>query len=191
MTDGQLDFYNKIKSVQEQLVQLHNQYWNSYSNMSTWQFWFLIILFITPLVVLYLSIDRKHILLIGFYGLNLHVWFTYMDLIGVRNGLWGYIYRFFPFLPQSVTVDTSLLPVTLMLVYQWTLKHNKNFYIYSICTAFILACAFKPLLSLLNFYRLDKGITYLHIFIFNTIVVLISRIITNIFVSMQKKALKD
>lgn len=48
-------------------------YWTDYSNPSTWQFWFLIVILLIPLVILYIKMDRSKVYLIGFYGYNVHV----------------------------------------------------------------------------------------------------------------------
>src|SRR5699024_6153519 len=73
--------------------------------------------------------DKSKALLLGFFGLNYHVWFSYTNSIGVGLGLWEYPYHVIPFLP-SFSLDAALVPVCFMLLYQWTLNHNKNIYLY-------------------------------------------------------------
>src|SRR5690606_28107976 len=99
-----------------------HSYWISYSNMSTWQFWVLLILLVAPLVVLWYAIDRRKTLLVGFFGFNVHAWFHYCDLYTTSHGLTNYPYKVMPFYPVSVTLDTSLVPIAYMLLYQWTLN---------------------------------------------------------------------
>lgn len=147
-------------------------------------------LFVIPLVILYLYIDRRNLFLICFYGWNIHVWFTYVDQIAVRYGYWSYPYRLIPYIAYSFVIDSSLIPVTLMLVYQWTMKHNKNFYIYSIGAAFALAFIIKPLMVQLNMLDIHKGMNYFYFFIVNTVILLFSKLMVNIFLSIHKKANK-
>src|SRR5699024_12644565 len=82
-----------------------------------------------PLIILFFSIDKSKALLLGFFGLNYHVWFSYTNSIGVGLGLWEYPYHVIPFLP-SFSLYAALVPVCFMLLYQLTLNHNKNIYLY-------------------------------------------------------------
>ncbi|WP_374121057.1 CBO0543 family protein [Neobacillus sp. PS2-9] len=49
----------------------------------------------------------------------------YINLLGVNRGLWSYPFQLIPTMP-SFAFDSSFVPVTFMLVYQWTLHHKKN-----------------------------------------------------------------
>jgi hypothetical protein len=84
-------------------------------------------------------------------------------------------------------LDSSLVPMTFMLVYQWTLNNKKNYYLYSIITAFILSFLFKPLLVALGLIKMYANITYIHLFICYLLVLLIAKFITNVFLWTQKK----
>lgn len=187
MDKEQLGSYEKIKSMQEKLSELQIDYWYSYSGLWTWQFWVIFLLmFVTPLLALYFLIDRKKIFLIGFYGFNIHVWFGYIDTWGVKNGFWGYPYELLPFLPGNLSLDAALIPVLFMLVYQWTLNHNRNYYLYTIILSLCLSFIFKPILTLHHLFELHKGINFIHIFIAYCVIFLVSKIITNVFIRMQK-----
>lgn len=185
--NDQINFIEKIQPLQEQLSGLHVDYWNLYSNFQTWQFWFMILILILPIITLYFLIDRKNIFLIGFYGFNIHAWASYSDSFGVRFGLWKYYYRVLPWFPFSFAIHISLFPVIFMLIYQWTLKNNKNFYLYSIAATFVFAIAFMPLLSMLNFFDLLKDMRYIHLFFINTAIILVSKMFTNLFLYMERK----
>ncbi|WP_078427729.1 CBO0543 family protein [Alkalihalobacterium alkalinitrilicum] len=183
----QLESYEKIKSMQEQLSQLQVEYWHSYSNLETVQFWVIFLLFfVAPLVALYFLIDRKKIFLIGFYGFNIHVWFSYIDIWGYKNGLWGYPFELIPFLPGNLSLDAALIPVLFMLVYQWTLNNNKNFYLYTFGLSVFLSFVFKPLLTLHHYFELHKGVNFFHLLLAYCVIFLISKMITNIFIKMKK-----
>ncbi|MGM0878333.1 MAG: CBO0543 family protein, partial [Bacillota bacterium] len=139
---------------------------------------------------LYFFIDRKKIFLIGFYGFNIHVWFGYIDTWGNNQGLWGYPYKLIPFIPGSLSLDAALIPVLFMLVYQWTLNHKKNYYIYTLGVALFLSFVLKPLLVMHNLFVLHKWVNYFYLFIAYCFIFLFSKLITNIFIIMQKKAAK-
>jgi hypothetical protein len=181
----QMDQLDKLNKLYESVSNQTSHYWQSYSNMGTWQFWFFLVMVITPLIILYFTIDRHKALLIGFYGLNVHVWFHYIDTTGVINGLWIYPHTLVPFLPISVALETSLIPVTFMLLYQWTLNHKKNYYIYSMGYCFFLAFLFKPALTIFNLFHVYKG-NYVYLFVGYLSIALLSKWLTNLFVHFEK-----
>jgi hypothetical protein len=118
----------------------------------------------------------------GFFGLNIHVWFQYIDTIGVTNGLWNYPYKVVPFLPVSVALDTAIVPVAFILVYQWTIKHDKNFYLYGTGLCMIFGFVFKPIFAALGLFEFYKGMNYFYLFLLYLLIMLISKLLTNLFV---------
>ncbi|WP_096200374.1 hypothetical protein [Bacillus sp. FJAT-45350] len=181
----QLEALNKITSMTEKLSQTQLEYWQLYSHIDTWGFKIILLMFILPLVLLYFVIDRKNILLLGFYGMNIHIWFSYINIAGVRQGYYSYPFELLSFIPGNLALDATLIPVVFMLVYQWTIKFKKNIYVSSFALSLLLAFVFKPLLVGLNLFVLHKGVTYFHLFILYCIIFLISKLITNIFLKMQ------
>ncbi|PLR79661.1 hypothetical protein CVD25_00635 [Bacillus canaveralius] len=188
MTANQKSFIEDLENTQLELSNKWIEYWNTYSNFGTWQFWTNLSFLLIPLIVLYFFIDKRKALLIGFYGFNVHVWFTYIDIIGGERAYWFYPYKVFPILPTGFALDVALVPVAYMLVYQWTLKHKKNYYLYILALCAVLAFVFKPLLVSLDLFELNRGANYFHLFLGYAIVAVISKIITNIFVSFEKNA---
>lgn len=187
MNEQQLDFYEKINSLTKETSDLRIEYWHTYSDFSSFQFWtILICMFLTPLVVLYFTIDRKRMFLLGFYGMNINLWFGLVDTWGNKQSLWGYPYEIFPYIPGSLSLDTALVPVLFMLVYQWTLNHNKNFYLYTVGLSLFLSFIFKPILVMHHLFMLHKWVSYYHLFIAYCGIFLFSKLITNIFLKMSK-----
>ncbi|MCP1158777.1 hypothetical protein ACQCVH_18050 [Bacillus infantis] len=177
-----------LKDIREKAGALSSEqieYWKEYSSFNDWQLWAVIIILIVPLILLYFKIDRSKILLLGFYGLNYHIWFAYTNSIGIRLGLWEYPYELLPVLP-SFALDASFVPVMFILLYQWTLNHKKNFYLYSLLLSAVFAFVIKPILVSLDFFRMFKGVNYFHLFLCYIAFFLVAKIITNIFISMQK-----
>jgi hypothetical protein len=188
MDQDQFELYEKIQSLKEQISQIEMEYWSLYSGFHTFEFWVLLLLwFIAPLVVLYFFIDRRKMFLLGFYGFNIHVWFGYLDSAGDRVGFWGYPYELVPFLSGNISLEATLVPVAFMLVYQWTLNHHKNFYLYSFVLSLVLAFLFKPIIIAHHFFELNKGVTYFHLLLGYCLIFLFSKFITTIFLKMQKK----
>lgn len=187
MDNNQREDFHKLVSTQEDLTKDGTHYWDLYSDLSTWQFWIILAMLILPIIYVYFKIDRKHIFVIGFFGFAAHVLFAYVDAIGIRYGLWGYPYQVFPFLP-SVSLDAAIIPVAIMLVYQWTLTHEKNFPLYALLTALVFGFGFKPLLTGLDLFEKFKWVNYFYIFLIYIVLFLLAYLLTKIFSWMQKGA---
>lgn len=190
MSESQAESLSELRSLQVQLTEQWVNYWQEFAHLGTWQFWVNSFLFILPLILLYFLIDRRKALLLGFYGLNVHVWMTYIHLFGAKLGYWDYPHPLFPFIPTGIEVDASFIPVAFMFVYQWTLNHQKNYYIYSFILSLVVAFIFKPIMVSLDLFGLYKGVNYFHLLLALMVIFLISKCITNIFVYFQKQEMK-
>ncbi|TYR81789.1 hypothetical protein FZC66_08135 [Priestia megaterium] len=177
---------DQITEKQQSISQDWLTYWNNFSSFNTWQFWFLVFMFIAPLVVLYFTLDRKRAFQIGFFGFNIHVWFGYCDAFGTKQGLWNYPYQLFPFTPNSLVLDASLIPVLFMLVYQWTVNTKRNYYLYTSLLVLFLSFIFKPLLVSFNLFTLYQGVNHFHLFLSYVVIMILSKLITDIFLHFQK-----
>jgi hypothetical protein len=175
--------------MESERASTHNwyEYWREFSSFNTWQFWLLVFLFIIPLVIVYLKIDRKRALQIGFYGFNIHVWLSYIDRYGTYHGYWGYPYQMIIQFPNIIVLDSSLVPVLFMFVYQWTIKNGKSFYIYTTLLCFFLAFIFRPIMHRVNLIEFYNGANYLHFFIGYLVIMVLSKFITEVFINFVKR----
>jgi hypothetical protein len=187
LTAEQSKQFEQINKLTENLTHSQIDFWQQYSNLNSWQFWFLLILLVVSLISLYLFIDRRKALLLGFYGMNIHIWFTKFDEIAIDNGLWNYPYKLIPFLTASFSIGAAFIPVVFMLVYQWTLNHNKNYYLYATGLSLFLSLLWKPALATIEIFRVSNWISYIYLFLGYFAVMLVSKWITNIFVHFQKE----
>ncbi|WP_409250793.1 hypothetical protein V1502_11515 [Bacillus sp. SCS-153A] len=184
--ENQRQIIDSLNEQQKTFTQNWNDYWHQFSSLDTWQFWFLVILFVLPLIVLYFKLDRSRAFHIGFYGFNIHVWLGYIDRFGVTSGFWEYPYQTVIVLPNNVTMDASLIPVVFMMMYQWILANNKNYYLYMILLSTGLSFIFKPLLGLHYFMEFYIAIPYVYLFLGYLVVFSLSKIITDIFWRSEK-----
>lgn len=191
MGPNQTNQLEQIRKLHERVSSTSIDYWIKNSNINTWEFWFTLVLFIIPLIALYFLIDRRKALLIGFFGFNIHIWFHYADIFCVTNGLVIYPYKLIPFLPASVSLDTSFIPVTFMLLYQWTLNNRRNYYLYATAYSFFLSFLFKPALVTFGLFRLYKGMNYFYIFLIFLGVSFLSKWVTNLFLHFQQERQKE
>lgn len=190
MKDEQIELLDSIITKRKEASQMLSEYWEQYSNMGTWQFWVIsIFLLLLPLIVLYFTIDREKIFHIGFFGFSINFWLTLAGDMGVNRGWWDYPYLNFPFLSASISILSSAIPVIFMLVYQWILNQNKNFYVFTLLASILTAFIFAPLMVSLNFFRLNDGTNYFHILLLYIILFLISKITVEAFLYVQKRAI--
>jgi hypothetical protein len=186
MPNSQIKDFELINKIHAKASNMTIHYWQSYSNLGTWQFWVIAGMVIVPLIALYFFMDRKKALLIGFFGFNVHVWFHYIDAFGIMRAFWNYPYNLFPLL-IGFSLDAALIPVVFMFVYQWTLNKNKNFYLYATALSAFLSFLFKPTLVTFGFFKIYKGLNYFHLFLLYIVVFVISKLITNIFLHFVKE----
>ncbi|KKI91280.1 hypothetical protein WQ54_15790 [Bacillus sp. SA1-12] len=187
MTSEQIEHFEQIEKYSDKLTNSQVYFWKHYSSWETWQFWFLLVVFVLSLIILYLLIDKRKALLLGFYGMNIHMWLSYFDDMAIENGLWKFPYKIVPFFP-GFAIDAAFAPVIFILVYQWTLNRNKNYYIYAVSLSVFIAFLWRPFLSTLGLFRIYNGINYIYLFLGLLTVMLVSKWITNIFVHFQKES---
>lgn len=185
MNDQQRSFFDRLVSIQEKYTKESQEYWSMYSGLDTWQFWVIVLMLVVPLIILYFVIDRKRIFIIGFFGFAVHMLFSYADAFGIRFGLWSYPYQILPFLP-SFSLDGSIIPIAIMLVFQWTLKHDKNFYLYATLLALVFGFGFKPLLSAIGLFQSYKWVNYFHIFLIYLLLYIGGYLLTRLFMKWQE-----
>lgn len=180
------EFFKKFNDMQSKVTTMQEQYWYEYTNVTSWQFWVMLAMVVIPLIVLYFKVDRSKIFLILFYGLNVHVWFAYIDMYGTRKGFWEYPHSLTPFFPFSFSLDASLVPVSYLLVYQWTLNKEKNFYLYTFLLSAFFAFILKPILTSLYLFKLN-AINFFQLFLLYCTMFLIARVIVNIVIYLKKE----
>ncbi|GIN72582.1 hypothetical protein J14TS2_30570 [Bacillus sp. J14TS2] len=187
MTSKQTELLKKLVEIDQDLIRVGTEYWKKYSYIDSWQFWVIIATLILPLIFLYFTIDRKKIFLIGFYGFNVTTWFGYADTAFMYLGLKNYPYYAIPFFP-SFSFEASLIPICAMLVYQWTLNHQKNYYLYTLLLAVIFAFIVEPIAASIHLTKLGPNMNFFKIFLIYIIVFLFSKAITSLFLYLQKKS---
>ena len=185
MGEEQLEELSRLNELQKELTIGWIKYWNQYSSYNDWHFWLLVVLTVLPLVVLFFFIDRRRMFHLGFLGFSVHILHSYVDVAAVQFVKWTYPYKLIPIFPISFAFDASFIPVTCMLVYQWTLNHKKNFYLYATIPAFFFAFIAKPLLVAIDISKPGTGggglKAYFILFISHLIIFYVSKWITDFF----------
>ncbi|MFB6468621.1 CBO0543 family protein [Cytobacillus sp. Hz8] len=141
---------------------------------------------IVPLFILIWKIDKGKIFLICFFGYSVHMISFYISLLGVNMGMWNYPIQLVPLLP-SFSLDSSIVPVTFMLAYQWALNKKKNYYIVALAVSIFFSFIFEPILVKMEIFKLYNHITYLHRFILYIVISLVAKFMSNVFLWIQKR----
>jgi hypothetical protein len=162
-----------------------NQYWFDYALYTSFEYWLMVSFLVLPLVLLLLKINKGNLFQILFFGYSIHVCFGYEDLFGRNMGYWNYPIPVIPALP-GITLDSSLIPIIFIFVYQSTLKSNKKYYLYATITAVILSFVFKPMLVGLGLFRMYGSISYYHLFLSYVSVFIFAKLLTDFFIWIKK-----
>ncbi|KIL41788.1 hypothetical protein SD70_05440 [Gordoniibacillus kamchatkensis] len=186
MAPDQIQHLKQLKNLESDAASSWASYWMHYSHMGTWQFWFIVLLLVGPLVAVFLWMDRRKALLLGFYGFSVHVCYTYIDLFGSKNGWWEYPYKALPFVPINLALDTSFVPVAYMLMYQWSLNRGYNYYVVQTGVSIVFAGVIKPFLTALHLFEMYGWMNYFYLFVGYMVVTLLSKWITDLFIWFQK-----
>jgi len=146
------ELHIQIREVHSLYLQLSYDLWKQYY-LYTWKWWLLVTVMIIPWYFWWRFVDKKRILEIWCYGVMTFVSVIGSDAIGIANGCWYYPVKLYPKFPHILPVDTSLLPVSFMLLYQYFPKW-KSFLIATTIMATCLAFICEPFISWLGFYEL-------------------------------------
>ncbi|MDG5788822.1 hypothetical protein QA612_15225 [Evansella sp. AB-P1] len=158
------EYRDQIYQKTEEMNQIISTYWNDYSHMGTWQFWSVVLILVLPLILLIILVDRERIFEIFFYGYTIHILWTY-----AANFLEGYnflIHNYFltPFLPTSLNMTASALPVGFLLVYQYSTNRGKNFYLYAVIMSALFGIVFATVSDWIGLITFSKGMNQLYLF---------------------------
>ena len=181
MTKEQGKRLDEILNLQEKVVSMWLDYWKDFSHLGTGPLWVIVSMLVVPLVILYFKIDRTKVFQIGFYGFNIHTWFTYSDAIAMRTGHVYYPFQAIPVMPVNFALDASLVPVTFMLVYQWCINNNKNVFFYGVITSVFFSFLFKPVMAAWDLIKLDNGMNYFFLFLNYLAILIMAIILTKVF----------
>jgi hypothetical protein len=189
LLDPRIEQFDKAVELRKASTSAFVTYWNDFSIYFSLEYWMMVAFLVVPLIILFFKIDKHKLFLICFFGYSFHILFAYIDIYGMNRGMWNYPFQVIPSLP-SLSIDSSIVPVTFMLVYQWTINKNNNYYKYAIIAALVLSFIFKPLLVGLGLFKMYGKINYLSLFIVYLLVLVATKLMTNLFLWFQKKYTK-
>jgi len=177
---GYNEYWEKIYEKNNEVNSLVSSYWQEFSDFTNWQFWFVLVLFVLPLIILYFTVDRKMIFELFFFGFFVHVLWTYTELFLNQHNFFVHTYFLIPYDITAISINASLLPVGFLLIYQYCTKHQKNFYLYAILLSLVFSFGFASLELYLGLVALNGGMNLFYVFLIDLAVVFLSYWFTKI-----------
>ncbi|MFD2216352.1 hypothetical protein [Metabacillus endolithicus] len=181
------DYWKSIREIDEEFLKLIGSYWSRYSDFGNWEFWVTLLLLIAPLILLFFTVDKKRILEVFFFGYSVNFLWSFVDMALSRYNFLAHKYFVTPLFPYALSITTSLLPVGFLLVYQYSINNNKNFYLNAILLSAIFAFGFASLEIYLDFLDLRKGMNLIHIFLLDIVISFIAYWMTKFVLKVSKK----
>ncbi|CAG7616912.1 hypothetical protein PAESOLCIP111_01958 [Paenibacillus solanacearum] len=179
------DYWNEIYARREEVSSLLSAYWHRYSHVGTWQFWVAVAMLTIPLIVLYFALDRKKIWEVLFFGYTIHMLWNYADTILELDNYFVHTYMLAPFLPFGISSTASFLPVAFLLVYQYCINHNKNFYLYALLMSCLFAFGFAVISKMIGILHVRKGMNQFHLLLIDVAVAYCSYWLTKLVMVMK------
>ncbi|GAA0608051.1 hypothetical protein GCM10009001_26760 [Virgibacillus siamensis] len=186
MSEKEQELYQQIYHLKEQLGGLITEYWKLYSNPGTMFFWINILTVLIPLIIWFIVVDRKNIFRIAFFGYSNHILWVTVDSYLTSNNYFNHIHSLSYLLPQGITVSSVLFPVFFMLLYQYCMKRNKNFWVYSLIGSFVFAYGFGSLAEAVDMARFHKGMNLFILALIDVAVVFIAYAMTLLFQKIRR-----
>ncbi|WP_176087279.1 hypothetical protein [Virgibacillus dokdonensis] len=173
--------YLQIYNLKEKLGKLESEYWQLTSNVETWYFWFNISFFFIPLFILYKFIDRERIFEISFYGYSVHMISSKVNGALEANNLLVHPHDLTSLFPSGMTVTAVILPVAYMLLYQYCINQNKNFYVYTLLLSILISYGLDYIFILIDYLKLNKGMNLTYLLLLNFVAACLSYWLTVLF----------
>lgn len=179
-------YWEKIYQQSEKMNSIIASYWHEYSGLSTWQFWVVLALLVSPLVLLYFTVDRSNIFEMLFFGYTVHILWTYIDIVLERYSYFVHMYFIAPMFPHALNMTASVLPVAFLLLYQYCLTHRKNFFLYTIVLSAIFSFILVPIEIASDLAKIEKGMKLYYIFFIDIAIAYVAYLLTKFVRNLAK-----
>lgn len=159
--------FDKIQKTRQQLTDLVDERWRE-EVVFTLQWWVLAFLMVFPWFLWWKIVDRTRVKTILLYGFIILIFNTLLDNIGTDLLWWAYPIKLGPFIPPLLTPDFTIVPILMMLVYQF-FKTWKTFLIANLVLSIVIAFIGEPLFIYFGYYILNSW-TLFYSFIYYNLV---------------------
>jgi hypothetical protein len=164
----------ELITLQQRYATLAIENWLS-GILLTWKWWLLVFFFIMPWLIFIKYLDRDRSLQIWSFGLIVIIITSFIDDLGSELSAWIYPIKFVPVGLLAYPFDFSIIPVTLMLIYQY-FNTWKTFSIALVSQATIFAFIGEPISVWLGTVTYLKW-KYIYSFIFYIVTGFVAKLI--------------
>jgi hypothetical protein len=174
----------QIHKEHHQLVIKDAHHW--YENeLFTWNWWVLVAFLIIPWIIWAKIVDRKKLLEIVLVGTLAIIPTVYLDAIGVDINYWIYPTQLIPITPRAAPFDMCIIPVALMLLYQF-FKSWKSYLFALLIMALLFAFIGEPASKAMKLVYYIKW-KYFYSFLYYLILGLTLKFVVNKFKKLYLK----
>ena len=142
----------KFVEIQKLLTDIHIKDW-LHDDLFHFRWWLLICLLITIFIVWCIMLDKSKIHEISLFVFLATIASMVINAYGVELTLWNYPVNIIPIFPPLSSINLTMLPFILSILYQH-FKKTKSFIIATIISSVIMCFIIEPILSLIGFYEL-------------------------------------
>ncbi|UFU00761.1 hypothetical protein KO561_07445 [Radiobacillus kanasensis] len=115
---GKYENLLKVNELEKEALNVDINGWLQY-DLFTFDWWLLLAFFILPWVLWVKLVDRDRIVENFLFGMFIIKITTITDILGTEIDFWQYPTSLFPIFPRAFPFDISMVPVALMLLYQY------------------------------------------------------------------------
>ncbi|MDF2570916.1 MAG: hypothetical protein K0R55_2520 [Sporomusa sp.] len=176
------------------IYQIRADLWNAL--LAQWQiaittpkYWGILATITVAYIVWYRLTDKTRLVNLLFYGSLVTVMTSLVDLYATTAGLWYYKIRIVPVTTSVFLRDWTVIPLTYMLVQQYS-SDWKQFFIWNSVGTFFLTGIVAPILSALDIIQLMQW-NYVYAFIVSYMTATLSRAAFHLVIQVQNLALEE
>lgn len=181
-----MDIVEVLRQLRLEAWQIKTQLWQQ--SFHTPQWWFIVVAIAISYAVWWKLADKRRIVETLLYGSFIAVARIILDNWGILSGRWTYLTDLFPLGYSLFLNDLTVVPLFLMLVYQYS-PDWKSFLGWLAAVQGAISFLFWPLLSALGILKLHDWQLYKS-FIFMIFIAVIMRAIMLAGLSIQREARK-
>ncbi|MDN3019084.1 hypothetical protein PH210_23205 [Paenibacillus sp. BSR1-1] len=132
---------------------MKKEYW-LHHDLFSFQWWLLLLILIIPWIIWWRYVEKKRLKEILLFGSLLMLLVGLLDDMGVNSHLWSYPYQLTQLIPRLIAVDSGILIVAHMFLFQY-FKKWKSFLIANVIMAAVFTFLCEPITVWLGIYKLE------------------------------------
>lgn len=130
-------------------------------------------------------VDKSRLIEILLYGSLVSVMAAFIDIVGTTMAFWHYNVRLFPIMPAPFPFDYTVVPILLMLSYQFSKTWN-SYLGWSTLSSGFFAFGISPLFQVLGI-KSYYNFSFLYFFILMLVIAIIAKWVTMSLLTIQEK----